>query len=116
MLFRSPMMSDKIKIIVITIAINLVVKVVFMSMISLMSIIGPASRNDSSEPIVKVLAYASAKKASMLKRQRLGDVAVWVHQNKSFKSLSAAGLRLIGLTSVSSVTLLMDFSSCSPLS
>ena len=46
----------------------------------------------------------------------LGDVAVGVHQNKSFKSLSAAGLRLIGLTSVSSVTLLMGFSSCSPLS
>lgn len=39
-----------------------------MSMISLMSIIGPASRNDSSEPIVKVLAYASAKKASMLEQ------------------------------------------------
>ena len=43
-------------------------KVVFMSIISLMSTIGPASKKDKIEPVVKLRAYASAKKASMLEQ------------------------------------------------
>jgi len=43
-------------------------KVVFMSIISLMSTIGPASKKDKIEPVVKLRAYASAKKASILEQ------------------------------------------------
>ena len=43
-------------------------KVVFMSIISLISTIGPASKKDKIEPVVKLRAYASAKKASMLEQ------------------------------------------------
>lgn len=43
-------------------------KVVFMSIISLISTIGPASKKDKIEPVVKLRAYASAKKASILEQ------------------------------------------------
>ena len=43
-------------------------KVVFMSIISLMSTIGPANKKDKIEPVVKLRAYASAKKASILEQ------------------------------------------------
>ena len=43
-------------------------KVVFMSIISLISTIGPASKKDKIEPVVKLRAYARAKKASILEQ------------------------------------------------
>ena len=43
-------------------------KVVFMSIISLMSTIGPANKKDKIELVVKLRAYASAKKASILEQ------------------------------------------------
>ena len=43
-------------------------KVVFMSIISLISTIGPANKKDKIDPVVKLRAYARAKKTSMLEQ------------------------------------------------
>ena len=51
-----PAVNDNVKIISITAAIKRQLKVVRISMISLMSIIGPASKNDKIEPVVKLRA------------------------------------------------------------
>lgn len=63
-----PAANDSAKIISTITAMKRQRKVVFMSIISLMSTIGPASKKDKIEPVVKLRAYASAKKASILEQ------------------------------------------------
>ena len=63
-----PAANDSVKIISTITAMKRQRKVVFMSIISLMSTIGPASKKDKIEPVVKLRAYASAKKASILEQ------------------------------------------------
>ena len=63
-----PAANDSVKIISTITAMKRQRKVVFMSIISLISTIGPANKKDKIEPVVKLRAYASAKKASMLEQ------------------------------------------------
>ena len=63
-----PAANDNVKIISTIATMKRQRKVVFMSIISLMSTIGPASKKDKIEPVVKLRAYASAKKASILEQ------------------------------------------------
>ena len=63
-----PVANDNAKIISTITMMKRQRKVVFMSIISLISTIGPASKKDKIEPVVKLRAYASAKKASMLEQ------------------------------------------------
>ena len=63
-----PVANDNAKIISTITMMKRQRKVVFMSIISLMSTIGPASKKDKIEPVVKLRAYASAKKASILEQ------------------------------------------------
>ena len=63
-----PVANDNAKIISTIATMKRQRKVVFMSIISLISTIGPASKKDKIEPVVKLRAYASAKKASILEQ------------------------------------------------
>ena len=63
-----PAANDSAKIISTIATMKCQRKVVFMSIISLMSTIGPANKKDKIEPVVKLRAYASAKKASILEQ------------------------------------------------
>ena len=63
-----PVANDNAKIISTITMMKRQRKVVFMSIISLISTIGPASKKDKIEPVVKLRAYASAKKASILEQ------------------------------------------------
>ena len=63
-----PAANDNVKIISTIATMKRQRKVVFMSIISLISTIGPASKKDKIEPVVKLRAYASAKKASILEQ------------------------------------------------
>ena len=63
-----PAANDNVKIISTIATMKRQRKVVFMSIISLMSTIGPANKKDKIEPVVKLRAYASAKKASILEQ------------------------------------------------